>query len=68
MTTVEALEIAIALLREKTQMDRQAARINETRPELARHVDSHAVSRYQRHMQAIALLSDLKQREKEVQP
>lgn len=60
MTTTDALDLAIGLLREKCEMDRSAVRIIETRPELARAVDPHAARRYERHMQAIELLKDLK--------
>lgn len=66
MTTLEALELAIAALREKCAADRSAIQFID-KPALARHVDGHAVARYQRNMQAITLLGDLK-REKEVQP
>lgn len=63
MTTTEALDLALGLLREKCEMDRSAVRIIEARPELALAIDPHTARRYQRHMQAIELLKDLKARE-----
>lgn len=58
MTPAEALDLAINLLREKSEPDRLLAKMIELHP--SADVDRHALARYRRYLKAIDRLQQLK--------
>ncbi|GIK42375.1 MAG: hypothetical protein BroJett011_62080 [Chloroflexota bacterium] len=58
MTPAEALDLAITLLREKSEPDRLMAKMIELHP--GADVDRHALVRYRRCLKAIDRLQQLK--------